>query len=255
MALKRKYVAQKIKEDKKKRDRRKTVAKRGKKSIKVLNKEGTGEMLLESFGEQLTIIRGFGIIDPERLGRDMALSFVVETKTGLLLSDQSHVEIPHVGTLRRNEEKVSFEAAGLLKEDAAATKRNLLLEGFLNEQQTGTADFWRRVFEKPSDLPPDFEESLPGQDLLARLGSQLIGSHMSADPKLSDISLDTLVEGMSLLVHDAICCGAGIELETLGTFHPDFSFTPDDILLTTIKHKRALTNPHIKTSSLKVTRL
>ncbi len=192
-------------------------------------------MLLESFDRQLNLVRGFGIVDPESLGRKMAECLVVEVRV-ILTADEPKVCLPHVGLLSRDDETVSFKPLDELENDAR--QRKLRLSDFMLNQ-IGAADAWGKftwdtVFQK-------YSEPYAGMDLLARLGSQLLRFRMSKDPMLKEVPLHMLLEGMCLVVHDAICCGAGVVLETIGWFlpFPEISFRADDILLDTIRGMKA----------------
>jgi hypothetical protein len=231
-----------------------TSAKNGKKILAGRGGEKVEqkEMLLASFGRQLSLVRGFDLLEPENLGRKMAECFIVEVRVRLATSDNPRVELSAVGTLLRARETVSFQPDEVLKNDAAQGKLQL---GEFFDKQGGPSHLWggftwRTVFRKS-------EEPYLGLNLLARLGSQFLRSLMSQDQRLERVSLDMLLEGLCLGVHDAICCGTGIELETIGTFYPypSLSFKPDDILLDTIRSTGALARANTGTSGLKVSEL
>lgn len=190
---------------------------------------------LETFRRQLGLVRALGIIEPEKLGRKMAECFIVETRFTLVKSDEVNLELPYVGVLYRKKEKVLFKPDEELRRELRDKKARFLLAAFLTEQIEYTGDpekyAWGIVFRQ-SETP------YSGMDLLGRLGSDLIRFqvHRATDPFLEKFlqkfSLPVLSRAICCAIHDAICSGSGIKLETIGVFkpYPEFTFEEDNIL-------------------------
>jgi hypothetical protein len=189
--------------------------------------------LLASFGRQLAVARLF-FPNVDSLGRTMAHSFVVSLRNEL--GARKGAVLPFVGCLTWNEvaDSVSFESDESLVQDAL--ERGLRLSDWIGEHDsllsvdTATnAGFWfeRTVQEAFSEGSRPY----PGQEFLARLGSLFIRARIDRDPNLAETLtwldnedqlrtgfLGPLTHGLCLGIHDAICCGAGIDIETVGEF-------------------------------------
>ncbi len=197
------------------------------------------------------MVRAVGVVEPESLGRKMAECFIVEVRVRLISSDDAKLEFPSVGILFREKKRVLFEPARDLP--SHAKERRLLLEEFL-DKQIGVPDVskqssWRIVFQESPD-------PILGLDLLGRFGSDLLRFHIykTEDRLLKKLSLEKVFTGICYVVHDAICCGAGIKLETIGTVYPypKLKFEEDKILTDRIRSVSDSNRPNSGTSDFKV---
>jgi hypothetical protein len=179
-------------------------------------------MLLESFARQLEILRAVNRIDAATCGAEAAESFVVETRVRLVSAANPVVELPSVGTLVRDGDAVFFQPSETLKQDS--NKHKLLLP------KRYRAAFPFRKREQPE----------AGLALLKSIGTSFLASKLAEDTRLEKLSLDSLSEIFCLGIHDAICCGSGIELETVGTFAADLTFEIDEVLSASIKHSKPM---------------
>src|SRR5215813_2458985 len=173
-------------------------------------------MQLESFRLRVKLMRELGMIDPERLGREMAGSFIVETRTSLV--QKNKVEIPAVGTLKVNEtQSVNFFASAELKEGPKH-----LLSQFLSKQwrlNDLSYSHWTTIFEAEG-------QPLSGKDLLSEFGTAWL-QHLiydRKDSKLQRLDLKHLFKGVCYALHDGIRSNSGISLESIGTFYPSLRF-------------------------------
>lgn len=197
-------------------------------------------MPLKTFEEELELAREMGMLDPETLGRDMAQSFIVETRVAL--EDDRYVKLPGVGKLSWNEkgETIEFEAEDSreysLKEDARY--RKLRLRDFLDKKFPLICSRINLQWDKEFQA---LEAPYSGLDLLGRLGSKLLSHVIREDRTLEKAPYGKVLEGMCCyVVHDAICIGTGIDLETIGTFYLDElerepKFEPDNVLVEFMK--------------------
>jgi hypothetical protein len=193
--------------------------------------------LFATFMEQLAIYRGFRIFNSEALGRDAAESMVVDITTTLCASPTSKVELPHVGTLLREKKEISFKPGGEWGENRTSALEKFFLD---RVKQSNLWDnlTWAKVFQK--------KELFSGLDLIGRAASYYLQFQNLESPEKDRDLQDSLVEVACWAVHDAICCGAGIELETVGIFYQDLTFKPDELLIASIHSARPNSSGHIE---------
>lgn len=191
-------------------------------------------MLLGNFQSELDLQRELGRIDPDRSGREMAQSLVIEVRVVLASHDPSSVNLPNVGELIRSGKNVRFDPSEVLKADLL--KQELKLERFLKEK-LGIPLL--RDVEEFKDLRrfQNLPDPYLGLPMLEECGAELLRHFARTDPRLEKVPWGAVLEALCFVIHDAICCGAGIELETVGTFQ-GLTFDPDDILKSTIEHMR-----------------
>ncbi len=177
-------------------------------------------MLLESFAKQLDILRALNCIDASTCGAEAAESFVVEVRVSLASVASSVVELPAVGSLVRDGDSVAFRPTETLKQNVGS--HELLLPGI-----------YRSAFPFRKREQPE-----PGLLLLRSIGTSFFYSKLAEDPKLQRVPLNSVLEIFCFGIHDTICSGSGVELESIGTFTPDLKFEIDDVLSASIKHSR-----------------
>lgn len=198
-------------------------------------------MLLKSFKDDLVLVQDMvkyrlGIINPATLANAIRLSFIVELRADLCHGKS--VPLFHVGTFIPSATDVVFSPENSLREDAQ--HHTIRLGEFLKENFGSMqshflgAHNWHTLFIGHSD-----GAMMPGQEFLESLAVDMLLMQRKHDRNLKKLSFAAFEEACCLLLHDAICCGAGAELETIGEFKPDCSFTPDEeILLKSLRASR-----------------
>jgi hypothetical protein len=178
------------------------------------------EKFTEIFEEELDLPSIF--LDPGGVGNSLAESFVISIKTNLSMAEPAEQKLSHVGTLCWNGETVIW----LVNEEAKVGRR--LLSEFLrkNAPDDYLIDRVKAFFEE--DRPGS--DPFPGVPLLSGLGQLFSSASGLRDSKKTTVAW----EFACLVVHDAIACGAGIELQSVGHFRSDFKFDPDPVLIDTI---------------------
>lgn len=190
-------------------------------------------MLLKSFKDTLVLVQDMvkyrlGIINPAVLANTLRLSFIVELRADLCHGKS--VPLFHVGTLIPSATDVVFSPENSLREDAQHHTVRLgefLKENFGSMRSHFLGAFnWHTLF-----VNNGAEVMMPGQEFLESLAVDMLLMQRKHDRNLKKLSFAVLEDACGLLLHDAICCGAGAELETIGEFKPDCSFTPDEEIL------------------------
>ena len=176
-------------------------------------------MLLDSFKRQLDVRRFL----PQRgsagrFGSEAAESFVVDIRVSLTASKRAEVDLPNVGALNRKGDDLRFSPAAGLTLDASHNKLRL-------------SELWGLNWPFQKRPVPE-----PGFDLLSSVALQFFTRALKEDLKLERDYRKELVSIFCLSIHDAICAGAGVELETVGTFRPDCGFEIDQVLNESLKH-------------------
>ena len=171
----------------------------------------------------------FANIDPDMSGREMAQALVVEIRVVLASQDPSQVELPEVGNLVRSGADIRFNPSELLKKDLK--KQELKLKKFLQEKIGFSSLNELNDLQWLQKLP----EPYVGLPILEQCGAMLLKHFARSDPRLEKVPWELVLQALCLVVHDSICCGTGIELETIGTFR-DETYEADDLLKESIRH-------------------
>lgn len=185
--------------------------------------------LLTCFSDELTLARAFRPIEPSSIAKIVAESFVVQIRA--TLAAESFVDIISVGklyyeVLNNHELRVGLQPDKTLNEHYV--QKRLLLQSYLSEIFPNVAIKGPWVFDEASEYP------YSGLRLLQTVGAFFLRQQWEQDRKLQNLSLEKLETALCLSIHDSVCSGSGIELETIGLFKA-CSFTASDILLATIK--------------------
>jgi hypothetical protein len=196
--------------------------------------------LLETFAEELPAFRHLPL-DRQSLGREAAESFVVGLRTAMA-REPGPVRLNSLGELAWENEKVTFSP------DRDFDMRKVRLPDFFASigVDKATADaFLERLFPKRSDsigggtgdrISVD-EEPYPGLFLLSQCAS-LFFVFSNLDGLESKEKLSKLETCICAAIHDAICRGNGIAIETIGTFGPGLKFEPDPVLYDSVSASR-----------------
>jgi hypothetical protein len=202
-------------------------------------------MALSAFGRQLELAHSYLRMDPEHdfelpvLTRGAAQAFLGDIEDALA-SSAAKIILPSVGTLAW-EGEISFEPSKNLADPSPklteflARYPDLDKERLLNlpvTQDSNLVTFFYQIHTGPfSGL--ELLERIVRIVLIARFPKvtalREAISRTAEDPIYRSEELAKLFDLMSLTVHDAICCKAGIMLETVGLFtgFPDLKFTAD----------------------------
>ena len=180
--------------------------------------------LLNGFIRELALAREFRTIEPSSIATVLAESFVVQIRTTLAITSEHEVVIPTVGRLFVRDWTPNFEPDRDLEKHLS--DKILLLQSYLSEIRPNPHQ------EVPFPQRRDFPYS--GLHLLATVGVFFLRPEWEQDKNLRGLSVERLEYALCLTIHDAICCGSGIELPSVGLFQ-DLSFMPDDVLKRTIK--------------------
>lgn len=204
------------------------------------------QQLLDTFIEKLDILRALDIFDFEALGADVANSFVVDVTTRLCESPKAYLH--SVGTLHVDAQGVNFGS----ELDEHLRHQTLLLQEFCKKHtgsdKVSTGITWNDFFS-------DNREPFPGLDLIARVSTSLLRNLDIRNPDNNSKVRQCLETGVCLAIHDAVCCHAGIELETIGTFvvlDSQVAFQPDGLLISSIRAARGKRTESAKPNWLRV---
>ena len=182
--------------------------------------------LLDCFIKELILAREFRTIEPNSIATVLAESFLVQIRTALAITSEHEVVIPTVGRLFVRELTPDFEPDRNLKKHLS--DRVFLLQPYLAEIWTKNRDQEVPSFTQGKDFP------YSGLHLLETVGAFFLRHEWEQDKTLRQLSVEKLEYALCLTIHDAICCGSGIELQSVGLFK-DLSFIPDDVLKQTIE--------------------
>ncbi|OGF82123.1 hypothetical protein A2924_00340 [Candidatus Giovannonibacteria bacterium RIFCSPLOWO2_01_FULL_44_16] len=200
--------------------------------------------LLESFEEELEILRGFADLKyslfnfmgtfrlkrqfkmtADRLARIASESFCVDLRCQLSWRESNgEAEIPYIGTLKR-------------------------------VVDTGK-DIYTAVYVPLADLKPSRDHTIlslglncDGLDAIESAAALFLKITMLNDKKLKNLSIPDLLNTMCFKMSQDLYFGCRVNLPFIGVFKPDLTFEPDQILTDTIK---ALHRPQKKTAPLDV---
>jgi hypothetical protein len=178
-------------------------------------------------------------IDARNLGLAVTQAFVVDLRSRLSSPSVSTVELESVGVLTRHGTQLEFRASERLKSDSDENNPNPLLLDFmlkrsdflsgsvLKEYPVWGAETLETLFGKRRD------KLLPGQAMISGFWTLIVNARLAMDPGLSKTlevlkpaskelrnELQFAFDATCLLLHDSICCGSGVDLETIGAFRP-----------------------------------
>ncbi len=217
-------------------------------------------------------------LDTRNLGLATAQAFVVDLRNALVHSKDSAVQLEWIGTLMPEKETVRFEPSSRLEAESDPKSPKLRLLDFLTEggQFSSKEAFSKEELEGGSLWGGETLKSIfaqrskpfPGQGLIAGLCTLLVHSRLAQDadfqstldflrPKSKELeqSLEFGLQAICLLIHDSVCCGTGISIETIGTFYPRPPLTFDAAVelrqLLSLKHSSPQANPSASFSWIK----
>jgi len=179
--------------------------------------------LLQCFEQQLEIVRGFKrnnlhTTNPAELAVTMDTSFIVELRAALLeRGEEVLVELPHLGKFLRtttlewhpSDELITDVSGGVIK-----------LPAFLQNDPTLPAQY---VTNRKS------EALCLGREHRINFFQLLLTSITEKDSYWENVNFRLLNESIFLLMHDTICYGMSMEIETIGTVGP-MGFVMDPIM-------------------------
>lgn len=203
--------------------------------------------MLETFAQHLALVHSafgkFGscapgweeAMRPEKLAGMLVFSFLQDIREALEYM-YSPIFLRAVGDLQREKDAIRFSPDVLLPHEAK-TKQCLLGGAFW--KVLARVDTLKEALIKPVDFScVVYHEPFNSRCLNAvakRMIEAIQRSCFDPDPFLRKIFLETLWNGLCVAVHDAICCGAGIYLEGIGTFTHSLDFEPDHDLLARLR--------------------
>ena len=194
--------------------------------------------LLSCFSTELALAREFRTIEPNSIAKVLAESFVVQIRTTLATTSEHAVVIPTVGQLIVRDLTVNFEPDSSLNSDYS--EKRFRLHPYIAELFPKSPIAELPIFKQGSAFP------YSGLRLLETIGAFFLREEWEQDRSLRKLSIKNLEFAMCLTIHDAISSGSGIEIESVGLFKLS-SFTPDAVLLRTIRHQFGNPNRNLAT--------
>ena len=198
------------------------------------------------------------VVDSTEFAQTIAQAFVVGLRSELAQPKPGRVELKSVGLLEWNGETVSLQPEEQLREHLNKRYATLLVEcvnswhelsgdaPFFDASELTSSSVWNDLTLAEALKPTGSATPYPGHEFIAAVFSLLTRARMLKDPDLRltlkhvtknqaeiSVALSRTTDLLCFLLHDVICSGRGIRLETIGTFLslPRIEFVADNELI------------------------